>query len=114
MLFDLDPVLGYRVAVYTALVNYDPARSASATGTPLPERLRRPRRAPANVRDRVTQQFGGGAQDTPAPQPAPTPAPAPTPTPTPSPTPAPKSTPAPKQQPKTPSAPEGDPFRLEG
>ena len=109
-------MLGYRVAAYTALVSYDPARSASATGTPLPERLRRPPRAPADVRDRVTQQFGGGASRT-----RPTPAadaharagtharrrhPAPSPTPAP--------TPAPKQQPETPSAPEGDPFRLEG
>ena len=117
VLFDLDPVLADRVAIYTALVNYDPARSASATGTPLPERLRRPRRRagerarPGHAAVRRRRRPGHAR----APQPAPTPAPAPTPTPTPAPSPTPAPpTPAPKQQPKTPSAPEGDPFRLEG
>ncbi len=112
VLFELDPVLGYRRAVVFPVLAYDPDRSASATGTPLPVKVKRRRAPKGGVRDRVTRQFGGAAPSTPAaPTPAPTPAaPAPTPAPTPSPSPA----PAPKAQPKQPSAPQGDPFRLEG
>lgn len=112
-LFGLDAVLGYRRAVVFPALSYDPDRSASATGTPLPEKLKRARRAARRpgVRDRVTRQFGGGGtQDAPAQAPAP----APTPAPAPAPTPAPAPSPAPEAQPKQPSAPQGDPFRLEG
>ena len=111
-------MLGYRVAAYTAPVNYDPARSASATGTPLPERLRPPPRPRADVRDRVTRQFGGGGSprhtDPLGRTPTPPPTPAPTPTPTPAPTPALKPNPAPRQQPEQAVGHPAPPFRLEG
>ncbi len=109
-LFRLDPVLSFRSATFAAGAAYDPARSASATGTPLPEKLRRPRRP--SVRDRVTQQFGG---DQPAPAPPAPPRPLrrrPRPRARP---PHPLRRPGAAPQPeRAPAAPEGDPFRLEG
>lgn len=115
-LFALDPVTAVRSGFYGQLAVYDPARSASATGTPLPEKLVAPKPAPPQKKTKKkksttakpgpTQAPGATKQQTPA-APAPTPAPAPAPTPTP--TPAPTPTPTPKKQ-----APAGDPFRLEG
>ncbi len=79
---------------------YDQNRSASATGTPLPERL------PALVAPR---DIGTPGATAPAAPPAPTPVPpAPTPVPTPAPDP-------PREQPSPPPAgDEGEPFRSEG
>jgi len=115
-LLSLDPLAAVRAGGSVGVTVYDPARSASATGTPLRERVEpvlvpRVVPAPRTPPPKRTRRPGGQrdrAPATPAP-PAPTPAPAPQPArpPTPAPTPA----PTPK---RAPPAPEGDPFRLEG
>jgi len=88
---------------------YDQNRSASATGTPLPERLGPapavPSAPPAG--DRPSRRPRDRAADTPPLAPTPDP-PAPTPAPAPAPDP-------PREQPSPPPpADEGDPFRSEG
>ena len=84
---------------------YDPNRSASATGTPLPERLEAP--PPVPSLPPADDPGSGPPADTAPDAPAPTPAP-----PTPAPDPAPDP---PRQQPSpTPQEDEGDPFRSEG
>jgi hypothetical protein len=118
VLLALDPVGTVRGGVRSQYTFYDPARSASATGTPLPEKLATPKPAPRRPAPQTgtgtpapSTGTGNGTSRTPTqttPTPA-TPTPTPTPAPTPTPTPAPKSTP--KATPKTPS---GDPFRHEG
>jgi hypothetical protein len=85
---------------------YDQNRSASATGTPLPERLES---APPPVPSLPPADAPGGAGPDAAVPPAPTPDAAPTPAP---PAPAP-DTPR-EQPPRPPSQDEGDPFRSEG
>ena len=113
-LLSLDPLAAYRVSGIVGLTVYDPARSASAAGTPLPEKVERPpvpRAAPApSPRPARPSRARPNARAKPAPAtPAPTPAPKQVPTPAPTPTPAPKATPK-----RAPAAPQGDPFRLEG
>ena len=84
-LFGLDPVLVFQVSGGSITSAYDPGRSASATGTPLPEKLRRaPGRARARSGDPAVRRrpararaAGAGAHAGPAPTPTPTPAPAP-------------------------------------
>ncbi|MGZ8648446.1 MAG: O-antigen ligase family protein, partial [Solirubrobacteraceae bacterium] len=93
----LDPAR-YVEALYALFTFYDERRSASATGTPLPEIVRRPAPAAATPPAPIAPLTPEPVQ--PAPTPAPTPAPAPAPTPAPRPTP--------------PREPAGDPFRLEG
>jgi len=87
---------------------YDQNRSASATGTPLPERLERapdPARPPSD--DRPSRQPPDDAVGTPPP--AQTPAP-----PASAPAPAPAPAPPDEQPSPTPPADEGEPFRSEG
>lgn len=114
-LLALDLVVALRSGYYATLAVYDPGRSASATGTPLPEKLT-PFKPPRRTKPKPAPRRA--APDTTTPQQAPntttpqqTPAPTPVPAPTPAPAPAPAPTPAPKA---TPQAPQGDPFRLEG
>ena len=47
ILFGLDPLLVFQISGGSITSAYDPGRSASATGTPLPEKLRRRPAAPA-------------------------------------------------------------------
>jgi O-Antigen ligase len=96
--YELDPhtVGGFFAGI---LGSIDEARSATATGTPLPLIF-----VPLTIPGLALPE-APSTPATPAPQ-----APAPAPAPTPAPAPAPAPTPQPEPQPQ----PEGEPFRLEG
>jgi O-antigen ligase len=110
----LNPLAAFKILNFEFLL-YDERRSASASGTPLPEKLRGPEPARGARRPtRGTARRGRArrpADSRPAPgSPSPT---RPSPSPSPSPTPAPQR-PAPRPQPAPEPEPGGDPFRLEG
>lgn len=116
-LLALDPVAAFRTSGFVGGAVYDPARSASSTGTPLPEKVKAPPppvASPAPLPppgDQVPRRPGARDKTPTTPTTPPKPAPAPTPAPRSAPAPKPKPRPTPK---RAPSAPPGEPFRLEG